>query len=673
MEISTTLSTAGSVAVASGMDAVPAAAESHFTYKCFRCECLGTYKAISDVGPTAGAILPVSCTCSACAKGCVYSNISRCIKCGEDYSFVASERHDIPGVFTCINKCSHERVSPATRSFLRIRKNMIDSPLPPWNRTLLHSAVIASDANLTWYLLQQGANPFIRDRSGINCIDTAHSNLSAISEIEISSASTSSSESKNVSLDARIRLIVDILPKLDSNCAKIPLLGRGLSEGSARAAAINKCSASGPFKDPLPLPPLNKRFISDPNKYPVETVAASVAKSSDPPSELLVEPGDGLLKKGLQTFTPLTLISLTSGSEIVPPIIGEEMLEWRVEELCHLLAEEVTVEKPTLLSSSKVEKLEDSAKFTCSGCYDDLPIDRMKYSCRRLGCNGFLCEDCIVRYVYITITTCLYAVPSIRCPGTCMHRIPTKTWRGALVGVPAEPKMFDSIYQLLLMSNECSINRTMDSERLFMARYASNAEALLKMRCACCDGTIGLFYSGSELVTDKSIRYDFFREFISLAFPDPAKGTSFLQLVMRYYNGEASAEMFISGLIGACAFKLGEEVPPQGGALGQNIAQLSKDFLCCILDIERRLCAQLMLFRIYPKIETPCCSYPHCFMCKIEGHHEEETCEEVQQREAGIEVQYCTGCGVPTLRVEGCTDILCVCGTNWTWDEPEFY
>jgi hypothetical protein len=35
-----------------------------------------------------------------------------------------------------------------------------------------------------------------------------------------------------------------------------------------------------------------------------------------------------------------------------------------------------------------------------------------------------------------------------------------------------------------------------------------------------------------------------------------------------------------------------------------------------------------------------------------------------------LDAQYCTGCGVPTVRTDGCTEMLCVCGTIWEW-EPE--
>ena len=144
----------------------------------------------------------------------------------------------------------------------------------------------------------------------------------------------------------------------------------------------------------------------------------------------------------------------------------------------------------------------------------------------------------------------------------------------------------------------------------------------------------------------------------------------FMHLLTGYYNGEVPADALASALVDAfCSARGGDpsSLSPEE-PLDEVIRESMKSFLCCIVDIERRLCLQLALFRLHPKIYTPCCDYEHCFMCKVEGHHDGETCEEVQQREAGTEVQYCPACGVPTLRTEGCSDIFCVCGQSWTWE-----
>jgi len=56
-----------------------------------------------------------------------------------------------------------------------------------------------------------------------------------------------------------------------------------------------------------------------------------------------------------------------------------------------------------------------------------------------------------------------------------------------------------------------------------------------------------------------------------------------------------------------------------------------------------------------------------CFKCKVRGWHRQQSCEERQRKEVSQDVQFCPGCGVPTVRSEGCSHIICVCGRSWTW------
>jgi hypothetical protein len=84
-------------------------------------------------------------------------------------------------------------------------------------------------------------------------------------------------------------------------------------------------------------------------------------------------------------------------------------------------------------------------------------------------------------------------------------------------------------------------------------------------------------------------------------------------------------------------------------------------------DPERRFALQLAWLRRYPKFASPCCGAPMCFKCKTAGHHPGRTCEEVQKAEAAIGVQCCPGCGVPTVRAEGCNHMICPCGHHWQW------
>ena len=51
-----------------------------------------------------------------------------------------------------------------------------------------------------------------------------------------------------------------------------------------------------------------------------------------------------------------------------------------------------------------------------------------------------------------------------------------------------------------------------------------------------------------------------------------------------------------------------------------------------------------------------CCILVYC-------RHPGETCEEHQQSEMEMDAEFCPGCGVPTIRSDGCSEMICVCGT----------
>merc|ERR1711977_207593 len=88
-------------------------------------------------------------------------------------------------------------------------------------------------------------------------------------------------------------------------------------------------------------------------------------------------------------------------------------------------------------------------------------------------------------------------------------------------------------------------------------------------------------------------------------------------------------------------------------------------------DIERRCALHLACVRRHPLIWTPCCGAAVCLRCQVAGHHEGMTCEEVQRNQLEIECQFCPSCGVPTQKTEGCDHIICLCGADWEWQNPE--
>lgn len=631
---------------------------------CLRCGCAGT---VDLVPSEAWHITNDACACLSCSQqGCVHTAIRTCLSCSRPYELVA----DVSGKcsFQCTSACSKFVEAPSKR-FLRLRGKDPNAAMPPWNRTLLHSAVLASDVQLVWYLLHNGANPFVGDYKGTTPIDLAHYLLDSIS-----AENSHSGASTGMELCDRVHTVVKIFPMRCTASVKAsamtipsaPVLGRGGSDTGTRGGRDAKH-----LTGLLPIPPKTLRHISAPT--PVKSF------SLEPVRVLAPE----VVQLGSQPFTPLTIVRLTSGSEVAPVVpealltpsvapAGVNIKAWRRSELCQIIAEYGSIKKrgnwtPKMRSQSEV-------LFHCSACYDTLPIEGMRYSCSRMGCTGCLCTDCLIRLVYVTITSCLYAVPAVRCPGTCMHRIPTSVWREALRNDPAPPDMHDTISRLSALNADSTYDEAMTAEELLMERYSCNAEALLMMRCSCCDMSAHLFYAeknGDHILTTTEERMSFLDDFMASIYYDDIDGAlSFLQLLIGYYNGEVAADVLMPKIVHAYSLAsslTADELLPEK-PLDENMREMLKTFLCSIVDIERRLCAQLTLFRMYPKIYTPCCDYEHCFMCKIEGHHDGETCEEVQQKETGIEVEYCPGCGVPTLRTEGCDEILCVCGQSWTWE-----
>jgi len=123
------------------------------------------------------------------------------------------------------------------------------------------------------------------------------------------------------------------------------------------------------------------------------------------------------------------------------------------------------------------------------------------------------------------------------------------------------------------------------------------------------------------------------------------------------YNGEAYTLAEFQAWYGASpGLRLWRDAP---------VAWLSK-VLRLISDVERRSALHLAQLRRFPKIRTPCCGVEYCFKCQVSTWHPERTCEQVLQH--AIEVQFCPTCGVPTQRTEGCSHMVCPCGTHWTWD-----
>ena len=86
-------------------------------------------------------------------------------------------------------------------------------------------------------------------------------------------------------------------------------------------------------------------------------------------------------------------------------------------------------------------------------------------------------------------------------------------------------------------------------------------------------------------------------------------------------------------------------------------------------DVERRGHFLWAVHKRFPKFHVKCCHYAHCYSCMLDDWHDGFTCHETQQEQGMcIEAQFCPECGVPTIRTNGCSDMLCPCGSSWEWE-----
>lgn len=213
---------------------------------------------------------------------------------------------------------------------------------------------------------------------------------------------------------------------------------------------------------------------------------------------------------------------------------------------------------------------------------------------------------------------------------------------------------------------------TLSASQLLLGRYKHNAEALLMMRCGKCDKSVSLLYS-KNLHVEMTARQKSLLDLLAPFKEDDQ--ITLLRGFVAFSGASIAPATFISAL-----FCIWAKVRPpslvelcDSGVLHTDLAAFMESVIVMLVDIERRLAAQLALYRAYPKVYVACCGSAHCFMCKVKGHHAGKTCEDVQSELIGTEAQYCPGCGVPTLRTEGCHQILCVCGMSWQWkggDDP---
>lgn len=127
-----------------------------------------------------------------------------------------------------------------------------------------------------------------------------------------------------------------------------------------------------------------------------------------------------------------------------------------------------------------------------------------------------------------------------------------------------------------------------------------------------------------------------------------------------FADGVSAADEVVDALLSSLKMEISDLVVTD--------SKILKGILELIPDVERRCTLHLACLRRCPKIATTCCESEFCWKCKISGHHEGVTCEEVQLAELEVECQFCPGCNVATQKTEGCDHIVCLCGQEWEWN-----
>lgn len=255
----------------------------------------------------------------------------------------------------------------------------------------------------------------------------------------------------------------------------------------------------------------------------------------------------------------------------------------------------------------------------CCICFGSFPTSSLRH-CGRPKCGQrAYCLDCLRKHAETVVADGLYAAPSVRCP-SCNCRIGTKAW---------SPFVSTNVRK----------------------KYEENAKALLTYRCVACDET------GSYLADAGQARDPF-------ASLDREVRERIAEVWQRFFLAEAPVEDFLQVVLDeyACGHRVGGNPPLK---LGKIFGATGNAMW--ISDMERRLAVQLAWMHRFPMQRTLCCGERFCFRCKVSNWHRNVTCQERLQSEKAKQAQGCPGCGVPTVRSEGCRKIMCVCGRIWEW------
>lgn len=278
----------------------------------------------------------------------------------------------------------------------------------------------------------------------------------------------------------------------------------------------------------------------------------------------------------------------------------------------------------------------DSAPWRCSICLQDKPgsIEAHSALCGSdpSECPTTFCEDCLEGYFDSLLEFSRFTVLPVRCPAAgCHRRVATQVWSGLADADTTE-------------------------------NYEQSAKDILNFRCQGCDETSTLYVELAE-GDQRARNLARFWDLIQPSRDQTDRMDRVLALWGRFSAGACHADDMLDALAEARGCDVADLLA------GGDEEELMQLMLELIGDVERRCVLQLAGLRQQSKIKTPCCDSHFCWMCKVGTHHEGQTCEEAQREYMDEEAQCCPGCGVATIRTEGCTHMVCPCGHEWTWKE----
>lgn len=207
--------------------------------------------------------------------------------------------------------------------------------------------------------------------------------------------------------------------------------------------------------------------------------------------------------------------------------------------------------------------------------------------------------------------------------------------------------------------------------------YVFNVNKQFELECTQCYESKGLFLS--DVIDADAADVALIGLFDMMNDDDVGKrNRKQLQLLLADYenHGSTRAQDVVNFVADSTSNPTRACLPLSMSEFKYDSYQRDLEFGCLTkvcMDFERRATLTMTIYcdKRFRRIHTPCCGSSTCFVCQVDGHtHLNLTCEEVIARAVYANgIFCCPQCLVPTIRVGGCEELLCVCGRQYKIDE----